>query len=109
MRSKKFLVTAFLALPLACAVVLCILIRPEIQSILVPAWGPWAGWLYGHSDCTMASQWPVPVTAALTVGGIACLVVLCRKPARAARLSAAGVWALAWEFAAITSVLNTTS
>lgn len=33
--------------------------RPEPLSAVAPVFGPFAGWLFGHSDCTMATVAPV--------------------------------------------------
>ena len=98
-------------LPLILALLLCLLMRPEPGSVLAPAFGPWAGLLYGHSECTMASVFPA-VAIALLALGVACLLgIRGRLPGvgRALALWATGLWAVAWEFTALLSVVNTTS
>lgn len=98
-------------LPLALALLLCVLMQPVPGSVLAPALGPWAGLIYGHRDCTMASVFPA-VAIALLVLGVGCLfAVRGRLPGvgRAAALWVTGLWAVAWEFTALLSVVNTTS
>jgi len=98
-------------LPLALVLLLCVLMQPEPGSVLAPAFGPWAGLLYGHSECTMASVFPA-VAIALLALGVACLLgIRGRLPGvgRALALWATGLWAVAWELNALLSVVNTTS
>jgi hypothetical protein len=95
-------------LPLALAATCALLIRLELVSLLAPLFGPWAGVLYGHHECTLARS--VPLTATLVALGIAALAgaVFLRGAWRTAFVGAGAVWAVAWELAALLSVVNTT-
>ena len=62
--------------PVIAVAVLASLIRPDLVSPLAPLLGPWAGSLYGHSDCTMGSV--LPVSSGLLVGLGLLLVALGR-------------------------------
>ncbi len=99
------------AIPLGLTVMLSMLMRPEAGSLLAPAFGPWAGLLYGHSDCTMASVFPVVAFALVALGAVSILAVrrLNRGRARSVALWVTGLWAVAWEIMALLSVVNTTS
>lgn len=97
-------------LPLGLALAGCLLMRPEAGSLLAPAFGPWAGLLYGHRDCTFASFAPVAAFAllALGAGSLVALVRLRPGARRAVALWVMGLWSVAWELTALVSVLNTT-
>ena len=84
---------------------------PSIVALAVPLFGPWAGMLYGHWDCTMAHQLP-GWTLALCLALIAWVAALVRVRNRAGRIaagSAAVLWVIAWELLALISVVNANS
>ncbi|MCC7013117.1 MAG: hypothetical protein IT454_11185 [Planctomycetes bacterium] len=101
-------------LPYAAALLGCLLVRPEVGSLVAPRLGPWGGEAYGHSDCTMAAA--LPATSAAVVGLLAVasatswfLRAAASKVARAwsralLALAATGWFALAW-----LSAVNSTS
>jgi len=96
-------------LPLGVVEVMSLFMRPEPGSVLAPLFGPWAGLLYGHSDCTMGNQAPVASVVLLVLGGAAL--------AGAARAERRGVFAslmslsvascVCWGLAALLSIANT--
>lgn len=87
---------------------LCLLVRPEWASLLAPFAGPWAGRLYGHVSCTMASVYPTAswVTAAFLPVAMAVAWVGRRYAVAILPLL---VWCLAWAALAWVSVVNSTS
>jgi hypothetical protein len=96
--------------PFALGVLPCFALQREPASLIAPLFGPWAGLLYGHRECTMASQIPIP-TLATSIAGVALVAgYLWLRPgaARTALATALIAWALAWTILATLSVLNTT-
>jgi len=108
--TRRTSIAAF-AVPYGATVVLCFLFRPEPGALFAPAFGPWAGVIFGHWSCTIARQLPVVSYALLALGAAALAGVrfVPRQPARGLLLALAALWAAAWEIAAVLSVLNTTS
>lgn len=110
-RKRKVTTTLAFILPFGLAAALCLLARPASASLVAPALGPWAGALYRHQDCTLGSVLPA-LSLGLAAAGAILLVTL-----RALRtgpwhtfvLVLAAFWALAWETAALLSVVNSTS
>jgi len=103
-----------LGLPVVATAVWCTLMRTEIVSPLAPLCGPWAGLLYGHSDCTLgnvAPLWSWLGTAALLLAGL--LTWRARRSPSKVRRIGAGVLLVAaathWCWLALLSVANTTS
>ena len=98
------------AAPLVFVAAWCTLLRAELVSPLAPLLGPWAGYLYGHADCTMAHAAPelTATAVAMLVGAVAAVVALPER-ARWLRPIAAGAASLVWSAAALMSVVNTTS
>ena len=92
----------------AIAALLALLVRPAWASLLAPLAGPWAGHLYGHADCTLASLNPGASLIALGVLPVVIAVALVGR-----RRVAAGVplllWSLAWSGLAWLSAVNSTS
>ena len=89
--------------------VMCLLLRPESVSLVAPVLGPWAGVLYGHHGCTLATQWPA-ATLVLVITGVVLLIgvlTLRGRPGYPWVLAGTALWALAWEAAALLSVANT--
>lgn len=103
-----------LAAPLAACAVLALFARPEWASVLAPVFGPWAGWLYGHHECTMATQF-AGGSLTLLCGLIAAIVGWCSVrtlrggPARTVFLSSVAIWVVAWSTLACLSVANSLS
>ncbi|MCC6406936.1 MAG: hypothetical protein IT453_07210 [Planctomycetes bacterium] len=100
-----------IAAPLAVCALWSLLLRPELVSLAAPPLGPWAGYLYGHHDCTLAAQSQAASIAGAVLGGLL-LVAYARVRSRTARVSLSLVlvlWSCAWATAAALSVLNTTS
>jgi hypothetical protein len=103
-----------LALPVVASAVWCSLMRTEVVSPLAPFCGPWAGLLYGHSDCTLgngAPLWSWLGAAALALAGLLAWRTN-GSPSKLRRIGAAvGVVAAAshWCWLALLSVANTTS
>ncbi len=94
------------ALALACS----LYAQPERISFAAPLLGPWAGYLYGHRDCTMAVQYP-SLSVAVPVLGILALAVSTRirpGPARVAVSVLLVTLSFAWSALAAMSVANTT-
>jgi hypothetical protein len=91
-----------------------LLVRTELPSLGVPLLGPWAGLLYGHSDCTLANvapRWSWIGAGALALA-LAVLALSRRSEGRLPRASALVLWTLAWShWGALgwLSALNTTS
>ena len=52
---RKRAIALAVGVPMALALPLCAAPRFEPGSALARLFGPWAGLLYGHSDCTMGS------------------------------------------------------
>jgi hypothetical protein len=111
-RTRRFGRAALLvAVPLVLATVWSLLLRPELVSLLAPLFGPWAGHLYGHQECTLASATPEVTIAAVALGALA-LASLALARGRVPRLLAwalAGAWTILWTGMAVLSVLNTLS
>ncbi|MBI5431883.1 MAG: hypothetical protein HZA52_03520 [Planctomycetes bacterium] len=87
------------------------LIRPELRSFAAPLFGPWAGYLYGHHDCTLATISQSASVASAVFGALA-FGAYARVRSRAARMTISLVlllWSSAWAATAALSVLNTTS
>ncbi|MCK6445287.1 MAG: hypothetical protein L6Q99_02750 [Planctomycetes bacterium] len=103
-----------LAAPLAACAVLALLARPEFVSVFVPVLGPWAGWLYGHHECTMGTVF-VGGSLTLLCGLIAATVGWWRVrtlrvgSARTVFLSSVAIWIVAWSTLACLSVANSLS
>jgi hypothetical protein len=107
-RRTRMLGRVLLALPAVVVLVWCVLLRPEPASLLAPLLGPWAGVLYGHWECTLASAHPWRIAAG-SAGVIAAVALGWRRPGLVRGL--AGVLlvcsGLAWLAAALLSVANT--
>ena len=91
--------------------VTCLLLRPESVSLVAPVLGPWAGVLYGHHECTLATQWPT-ATYVLVITGVALVIgilTLRGRPSHQWVLTGTALWAVAWETTALLSVANTCS
>ncbi len=55
-----------LALLAECATLaLCLVTRPSPASLLAPVLGPWAGYAYGHAECTLGRVLPLASFGAL--------------------------------------------
>jgi hypothetical protein len=93
------------AVPLLLAALWALLMRPEALSLLAGLGGPWAGQLYGHADCTMATVAPGPSAGVSALAALA-LLVAWRAPGRAST-GLALVASLAWSLTALASVANT--
>jgi hypothetical protein len=99
-------------LPFALGACSTLLLRPVVASFLAPLAGPWAGLLYGHSDCTMANTLPVPSFTAVGLGiTIGCGLVFAGAESRWRHAWRAGLvaWGLLWNVLAALSVVNTLS
>ena len=110
-RRRRWVLGLAFALPLLLALPWCALMRPQAGSALAPLFGPWAGHLYGHSDCTMASAFPGP---SLVLLGLALPLGLAAwRARRRGRLTVLVVlivsWSIAWSLSALLSVVNSTS
>lgn len=85
------------------------LLRPDVPTLITPLLGPWAGYLYGHEECTMASampQWSW-AAAALGVVGIATAKLVRTRFGRWIAVALLSAWSLVWSGLALLSVLNT--
>jgi hypothetical protein len=96
-------------LPMVVGLVACCLLRPEVRTLAAPLLGPWAGHLYGHRECTMASQMPGWSLASAVVGALALGILLLGRtpPWRTLAVLLLAVWSFAWSWLALLSVLNT--
>jgi hypothetical protein len=90
--------------PLAVSAVWCVLLQPESVSPVAPLLGPWAGRLYGHEECTMATALPGWSLGTVTAGVVLLIVYPGLRP-NVARLALAG-WIFAWSALATMSVVN---
>ena len=97
--------------PLVITLVLCLLMQPHPATLAAPLLGPWAGYLIGHGECTVATILPrrsfsMMLSGAIllvgrwreedeVIGGALSLMLL--------------LWLCVWCFFAVLSVLNTTS
>ena len=80
--------------------------HPRPASVLVPIAGPWAGELFGHHGCTMATASPIMSWIGLGVGAVLLAAVAARPRNRGARFAIVPWW-LAWAFfAGLLSELN---
>ena len=84
---------AWYGLPAALAVIF----HPRPASVLVPIAGPWAGELFGHHGCTMATASPLASVVGLGVGAILLATLAVRPANRVARVAVVPWW-LAWAF-----------
>lgn len=91
----------------ALAALAALSVRAEVASILAPIAGPWAGHLYGHADCTMASALPITslVVALLFPLALATALIWRRMILAAIPLV---VWSAAWSALAWLSAVNST-
>jgi hypothetical protein len=110
-KKKRRTLALAIGVPLLLALPLCALLRPELGSALAPAFGPWAGHLYGHSDCTMAHAAPAAsLTLAALAGALGVgLALVHRRGAVLGLAVLSAIWSLCWSGAALLSVVNTTS
>ena len=102
------------AVPLALSCALAMLLRPEPGSLVAPLLGPFAGRLYGHGDCTLAtvaSGWSA-------LGGVALALAISSSwrwhssPRTSLRRASHASLALAtshWALLALLSLANTLS
>jgi hypothetical protein len=99
-----------LAVPLALAALACLALEPSARALLAPLAGPWAGHLYGHDECTLASVAPrlSLASAGAVLAGILALTRL-RGVARGGALAFTGLALALWCALACLSVLNTRS
>jgi hypothetical protein len=85
-----------------------LLVHPEPASLLVPFFGPWAGVLYGHWECTLAAGHPWGLAAvALALVGAAALAWRRGGILRGLAGGLLGALLLAWFAAALLSGANT--
>jgi hypothetical protein len=110
-RTRRVTETLAFALPFGLAAVLCLVARPAAASLVAPALGPWAGVLYGHQDCTLGSVLPALSLGIAGAGAVLLVTLRSLRPGtwHTVVLVAAALWALAWETAALISVVNSTS
>lgn len=97
--------------PLVVCLAWSLLMRPEFASLGAPLFGPWAGYLYGHRECTLATVLP-GWSFTLLGGGALALVAYPRARAAVPRILLATwivAWSLAWSAFGVLSVLNSTS
>ena len=106
--ARKRRLALALGIPAALAAFWCLLMQPEAQSVVAPLFGPWAGHLYGHDDCTLASAAPSLAWGGIAFVGLA-LFVVWRAPHRAVEWICAVLGSLVWSAMAALSVANTTS
>lgn len=87
---------------------LCFALEPTPRSALAPVLGPWAGLLFGHAECTLASVSPLlsgMVTGLLLLSGLG-LVLGRARPARPLALLAFVLALGAWCALAALSIVN---
>ncbi len=80
----------------------------EPAALLAPGCGPFAGMLYGHSDCTMWNQlrgWSL-ATIGLGVAASVLAIVGSRRRWPLAALLPGLAWSLAWTLLAVRSMIN---
>jgi hypothetical protein len=97
-----------LGAPLLIGAVWCALMRPQASSLLAPVLGPWAGTLFGHAECTLASV--APAWSWISVaGGLLTLAAALWSRGRfhPLTLSMGALWSLSWSATAVLSVANT--
>ncbi|MEM7205019.1 MAG: hypothetical protein AAF628_32495 [Planctomycetota bacterium] len=77
-------------------------------ALLGPIFGPWAGLLVGHYECTMGTVRPAAsITLAVIAGPILGTAWLARPPlVRNVMLGATALWAAAWCSFAVLSFIN---
>lgn len=102
-----------LAVPLVLAAAFCCLAQPEFVSIVAPFTGPWAGWLYGHQECTLGAAMPGLSLTLLAGGVLGLLAWFAFAPLRAGAhgtvcRTTAVIWTFVWAVCAAMSVANTT-
>lgn len=84
--------------------------QPRLFSFCAPLLGPWAGHLFGHSDCTLAHAAPGWSFAAVVLVASAAFAVWGISPRRRfLRIVVVANAALIWSVAALLSVANTLS
>jgi hypothetical protein len=108
-KRRRLLLALGFGLPAALLVAFSLVVHAVPGSLLVPVFGPWAGMLYGHSNCTMGNQMPVASIALCVVGALALSATLLtwRRAAFPFVAGATMLWAVAWQLMALASVLNT--
>ena len=112
MDPKETLRIGWLRIGLGVVYLLALLVTFPVRggwvSLLAPLAGPWAGHLYGHGDCTMASVLPATSMVAAAALPLALLVAI-----KGRRRALAGLplllWFVAWSALAWMSAVNSTS
>jgi len=69
---RLVLALATLVLPALVTGAWCAVATGKLVAVLAPTWGPFAGMLVGHEDCTMARVWP---EASLVTGAVGLLAL----------------------------------
>jgi hypothetical protein len=97
----------------AVAIVACLLVQPELGSLVAPALGPWAGLVYGHLHCTMANaapqwSWAGVAAMAVAIGGVGSSLNTTSRAVRVVITIVLGLALLQWFALAWLSALNAT-
>lgn len=107
-------VIAVAAVLLAATAGICCLLFSEWRSLAAPALGPWAGVLFGHHECTMATV--KPTASRIVVGAFSGSIVAFLFAARSSRLFVRAAGAIffllaltAWCGTALLSFVNMSS
>jgi hypothetical protein len=110
-RKPSVLAPLGFGLPFGLVLLMCLLLRREAASLVAPILGPWAGVLYGHHGCTLATQWPTATWVLVITGAalVICVLGLRGRPGYPWVLTGTALWAAAWETTALLSVANTCS
>jgi hypothetical protein len=104
-RSSRGTFVAALLLLYGVPCALAVAMRPYAASLLVPAAGPWAGRLFGHT-CGIADRLPTETLLLALGGAVAWALALGLRRRPLARLPLA-LWWVAWVLAALGCVVNT--
>jgi hypothetical protein len=97
--------------PILLASFVSFLLRHEAGALAAPLFGPWAGYILGHADCTFAAVIPHRSYSLLISGVVICVVRL-RAEEEVERDSWSLMlllWSCLWLVSGVLSVLNTTS
>ncbi len=102
---------AMFLVPILLASFVSFLLRHEAGAVAAPLFGPWAGYMLGHADCTLAAVIPRRSYSLLISGVVICVIRL-RVEEEVERDSYSVLlllWSCIWLASGVLSVLNTTS
>jgi hypothetical protein len=108
MSNRPIARTLGIVLPCALGLAPMLSMRLEVRTIAAPVLGPWAGHLYGHSECTMANALPWASWTAVGLGVVTLVLMLLARsrPWRVVAAVVGSIWSLFWNGLAFLSVVN---